>query len=985
DYAAIYGSSAKDNGTQTRYCKITAYDGAKRYPVEGESTADDELGNSTSTYYLRNDIYTEILANYTTSDVYKMLNNNYLLLGENRSANTVSTVKNLLESNHISQSNFSLNPENNPIFFVNGKNPLPASGINLASGNYDITNGSSVVVEVGQGLDNIPLNKDSLRPYLLPCGTDGVASLADTEENRIYLWDPDNPDDINARAQAGNSYKFTVELSSLRTYSNNKHISVGQSYLFGVAGSDTSGNAVVAKENSYGFYLTSNGAAPGLTVTSPLESISFVGANGSQTFSGIVTCQDGTPTITITGTKSDETSETVYSHTFTISEGTSSNGVISYPFTFTKSFNGVNTNDQIQYSIVAAQNRLKTTVNKTLIYDKDAPNVEYNEPSPLAAKYDVNNEDSPLVGENYLNGQIELKVSISDDYDSVDTDSTHTNRRPYFEVLDVTGDTPSPLSLVVTGDVETETTDTDKHYITKLINAKFQINTESITDNKHIKFRFHAWDRSGNEVTKVYPESSYYIVDQSTDLPVVLPNDNETSFKFKSKAARDTGAGEWTESNQVRRSQVSSGGQLIIKMLDDDGLKSWEVYRASLNPANETEEANTIADNRFVLDSSSGNSSLNNVKELTKSITVQSAAGYYWYKIKVKDKNDEEKGVGPFIVKVTTAAPSISVSALSSDVSDASVGLYVGAAGAAKTKWKNKIEIDSSEDAFALYLAINPTDSSLLTNYSLVPSSEITWDSGNSKILYHTIDTSSLNLTGNQSYYYYVRDTVNVTNSSPKKIECKFDGTAPILTITSPGENAKTGTNAINASPYQFRGSVEEANNISAIYYKLLPVTDAAPATPSSWEGWTSVTPEAGWSFYRDVGSASGAIAEGKYKIYMYALDIAGNLSTQVSREFHVDLAAPVVTASAPQYVNASTNENSARTVTISGTVTETHGLASFYIKRNDEDGNGSSVTPNNGNWTYTDTPTADGTYTYTITTTDLVGKTNTSLVKTVT
>ncbi|MCR5188669.1 MAG: hypothetical protein K6C97_07010, partial [Treponema sp.] len=45
DYAAIYGSSAKDNGTQTRYCKITAYDGAKRYPVEGESTADDELGN----------------------------------------------------------------------------------------------------------------------------------------------------------------------------------------------------------------------------------------------------------------------------------------------------------------------------------------------------------------------------------------------------------------------------------------------------------------------------------------------------------------------------------------------------------------------------------------------------------------------------------------------------------------------------------------------------------------------------------------------------------------------------------------------------------------------------------------------------------------------------------------------------------------------------------------------------------------------------
>ncbi|MCR5187726.1 MAG: hypothetical protein K6C97_02230, partial [Treponema sp.] len=238
---------------------------------------------------------------------------------------------------------------------------------------------------------------------------------------------------------------------------------------------------------------------------------------------------------------------------------------------------------------------------------------------------------------------------------------------------------------------------------------------------------------------------------------------------------------------------------------------------------------------------------------------------------------------------------------------------------------------------------------------------------------------------GTYRYTFTVKD--NSGNTDSYQFETTVDKTAPTLTIENPGSgaNAKTGTKSIDSSTYRFSGSVEEANIISAIYYKLLPVTDAAPATPSSWTGWTPVTAEENWSFYRDIGSASGAIAEGKHKIYMYALDGAGNLSAQVSREFHVDLDAPVVTASAPQYVNASTNENGARTVTISGTVTESHGLASFYIKRNDEEGNGSSVTPNNsGNWTYTDTPTSDGTYTYTIKATDLVGKTNTSLTKTV-
>ena len=63
DYARIYGSTGK-NGTKQLYCKVVAYDGAQRYPVDGSNqSAEDTHGNATSTYYLYEDIATSILSN----------------------------------------------------------------------------------------------------------------------------------------------------------------------------------------------------------------------------------------------------------------------------------------------------------------------------------------------------------------------------------------------------------------------------------------------------------------------------------------------------------------------------------------------------------------------------------------------------------------------------------------------------------------------------------------------------------------------------------------------------------------------------------------------------------------------------------------------------------------------------------------------------------------------------------------------------------
>lgn len=274
DYSTIYGSNSKNenHGTQNRYCTITAYDKAKRYPVDGNTSDSDLKGNSTSVYYLYDDIYGDILDKYNLSvtDVYKLLNGTYQISTGSRSAssdndNLQETVDTLLGGKETTISNFSLNPENNPVFIINAIEALPVGNVDFDSNNYNITNGNTIVAEVSVGLDGIPLKEDSLRPYLLPCNRYGVLSCEDTSSNRIYLTDK------GSGSKSGTSYKFTVDLNCTLDYTDSdgtetaKNINVGNYYIFGFEGSDSKGNSIKAKNNRYGFKLESSGIPPELS------------------------------------------------------------------------------------------------------------------------------------------------------------------------------------------------------------------------------------------------------------------------------------------------------------------------------------------------------------------------------------------------------------------------------------------------------------------------------------------------------------------------------------------------------------------------------------------------------------------------------------------------------------------------------------------------------------------------------------------------
>lgn len=279
EYSDIYGSSSVDENseTQIRYLKIKAYDNAQKIPLEGEQTAEDLLGNCSEIYYLTSELYKVIPSGSTLLDLYNMVNGTYTYIDENRSAETSTTVLNNLATKTIESGKFSLNPLNNPYFFVSGREALPAS-VDLTEANYNITNGTRVVIEVSPGLDQIPLEYDerestSLRPYLIPCNSNGTALLADTTENasqRIYL----------AQAQdaepSGSTYKFTVDLKTAEI----EGLATNRNYLVGVEGADQNGNVIIGKDGKYGFRLVSSGVQPTILSLSAEENDSADSAVG---------------------------------------------------------------------------------------------------------------------------------------------------------------------------------------------------------------------------------------------------------------------------------------------------------------------------------------------------------------------------------------------------------------------------------------------------------------------------------------------------------------------------------------------------------------------------------------------------------------------------------------------------------------------------------------------------------------------------------
>ena len=243
DYSEIYGSTDYQAGKKTLYCKIIAYDGAKRYPVDGSDQTEADLkGNATTGYYIYNDVAADILNNYKITDLYSMKNGRYTGSQSARSAAIDNLAKYEITSNV-----FTLNPKNNPTFTVAGFTEMSIDG-DFEAANMSVGNGDFLTIQVEPGLDGYLLVKDSIKVKLR------------SETNQV----------INVSEQSiskdGDKYKIVAFMRKEDGLVSTKKYSIE------VEGYDEQGNVLTTPLGiGYGFYFAKSITTPSLFITEPAK------------------------------------------------------------------------------------------------------------------------------------------------------------------------------------------------------------------------------------------------------------------------------------------------------------------------------------------------------------------------------------------------------------------------------------------------------------------------------------------------------------------------------------------------------------------------------------------------------------------------------------------------------------------------------------------------------------------------------------------
>ena len=526
DYSKIYGSTQK-SGQKNFYCKVVAYDGAVYYPYDRTQTPEDLKGNKTNIYYLYEDIATAVLGEVKITDVYHILSGVYgLEKNSTRSAETnslITKVKSTLEKNVVKTGSFSLNPANNPTFSVSGKDGLEKDEngkIDLSNGKYDILNKSQVVIEVSPGLDNIPLDSESLKVYFLECDVNGNA----ISTTKIY------PTTVNSKS--GSTYKFITPIGK------SAGLSIGKYYLFGVDGTDQKNNSVVANSSlGYGFCCSSSGEAPTLTISQPVETSVNLLKDGKIKIAGTTSVEFNAPVITI-----KEGSTVLKTITLQESEGKEDPETkkIFYNFETEIGITGesANTSGYHEIDIISSCAGVNSSPRtKTINYDCDNPVIVLSTVSPVVERNEKKN----------LNAKTTFTFQLSDAFSFIESESEE--KRPVYEFT--AGDK--------TEKIISERKDSN-------ITESLTIDTTKFPDNTPLKIKVTVYDRAGNKSVKEFND---YFIDQSTDIPTV----ENSKIDFSLKEINSINNNEDTTLNRI-----SAGGTVTFTVKEDDGVDHISLY-----------------------------------------------------------------------------------------------------------------------------------------------------------------------------------------------------------------------------------------------------------------------------------------------------------------------------------------------------------------------------------------------------------------------
>lgn len=891
-YSLMYTGQSNE-GAKSFYCKILSYDGAQRYPADGSAQSSQDLkGNCADYYYIYNDVST-ITQIHKVPEIYHMYSGSSTL-----ASSTIENVKGQLLTNKKTVSKFALNPTNNPIFDVAGRSTLNHSVDNFGSSSvHHLLNDTKLIIDVKPGLDNSPIdvgddieNDPKVKVYFLECDVNG------NPVNNLKLYPADS-----VLSQSGSSYKFTTTVKSdnIRDSqgsfikdANNKNIGLdyGKNYLIFVEGEDKNHKAITTDSGDYGFRFTPNGAAPILNIkacVNPTSTTSESDYSENEVQFNIPKYKDAMNAV------SENYSVFRLKGTFEVEDATELS--------------------QIDFKIMAGDTVLNTS-----------SSVQHESGHTFSFLHDIRTSDLPNSNQE---GQKTIKVSVESNVSHVKSTSVYTlvldinfptikintvdpyaykyladgtkelvsgtdNAKKYLNGNDVHVTvqlSDSKSGIMLTDDVKPklELIQNNVAKVTKYFNDESGQVIEGIDTTQcetgEVTLRITAQDYAGHISIK---EDTYFI-DQSTDNPVILPKNAQYGSVDLTK--------EQLSATGNTKNIFSASQSLTLKLIDDDALQSASIKVYDENGSDVTQN---------------GNIQINGETEVTADYAMPEAAGIYKIVVTVKDINNKttEK---TFYARVTASAPKVEIeldnnyattkAAGSASVSSTPVNSIVA-----------NVTIDSNQGPYTIERKIKKNDDSATTEYYTKTFTNVTTEN-----FVDTIDltqgTSTIGTTDADSgtYRIFYKVTDKNDKSGQKTEVFNVDNIKPVTTITS-GDPKGADVS------FTFKGKVTEAGSgVGKVEVSFTAAhTDVKEATSSGWYYDCD---------FENEGSATG-LPEGQNTFYVRSIDAVGNIGEWVTKTFVYDKFNPslVLTTTPASVVN--------KQFTISGTASDTNGLASLRV-----------------------------------------------------
>ena len=620
-YESIYGTD-KNAGTKKYWCKISVYDSARKIPEE-----EGDKGNGAAYFYLNNEISSDVIQTVKLTNAYYILNGTYDVTDENREI--VEKVKSALSQKQLQKAVFSLNPLNNPSYELSGYTGLDdlknASGSNQEKGylndsSCELMNKTKQTVNISAGLDQIPLDKDTIGIFLQECDKNGniienaekITLLApwkgqkDSDGNRKILNELSEEQRSERESKitpvGSYAYKVIVEVNSVI----HPELKAGKYYVLGVDCYDQNDNEANNAGNEYAFKLSATAAAPVVKIDGEK---SFY-ANKEFELSGTATVSQDDLEIELFA-YIDSTENEFFA--------SSADGRIN----FDKNTGNFSLN--VPKSVFEGKSAFTVFVQagiKSVDGNRgtDQVQVNFDDEAPVISEISV----TPILEENneeVVNGIITVKANI--------TDNGIINRSEY--------------SLMLENGEESE-----RIPVSNISSSGFTVDTIKFEDNKKLTIKIYANDTSGNEGIKTKTVK----INQSSDRPKIKFSNIDDKIKTVAEI----------KSGQKNILGKDNNHTLIGSVEDDDGIKTIKIFYQKVETGKEIEWNENSA--TVIEIGAAGSTSFT-----LKFDKLPKDEGAYLVKVLAEDKLSQTSyssgSSGPFLVAVDNGAPQLAVSNVS--------------------------------------------------------------------------------------------------------------------------------------------------------------------------------------------------------------------------------------------------------------------------------------------------------------------------------